>query len=151
MSINSMQSQVKKINCYKQNTQNYEFKKNRCRPFCILSFFHIIWSFFNIDLILIDVHYFDAESSKKKSIVTGKMHKITYCLKNRWRPFRNFFHLNSVKFKSTHNIQAYLLAYLDWKTVTQNVDTYKKRLMKWCFPTGFFCRGFRSFFNLNYV
>ena len=36
--------------------------------------------FFDIALPLIDVHYFDAESSKN-SIVTNKMHKITYFFK----------------------------------------------------------------------
>ena len=42
-----------------------------------------------VALILLDVYYFDAESSKKKLIVTGKIHKITYFSENRWRPFCN--------------------------------------------------------------
>ena len=41
----------------------------------------------NIALILLDVHYFDAESSEKKSIVTGKCTKLLFFLENRWRPF----------------------------------------------------------------
>ena len=62
----------------------------------------------NIGLILIDFHYFDAEWSKK-SIVTGKMHKIIYCLKKTDGGHQVFvFHQNFVKFKSTHNIHAYL-------------------------------------------
>ena len=45
----------------------------------------------------------------KKSIVTGKMHKIIYCLKKTDGGHQVFaFHQNFVKFKSTHNIHAYL-------------------------------------------
>ena len=52
-------------------------------------------------LILLDVHYFDAESTK--------MHKITNIfLKTDGGHFVFVFHKNCVKFQSTHNIQAYL-------------------------------------------
>ena len=45
----------------------------------------------NIALILLDVHYFDAESVKK-SMVTGKMQKNTYYFRKQMAAILNFRH-----------------------------------------------------------
>ena len=66
MSIISMQSQVKKINSYRRNAQNYFFFGKQMAAILYFVIFHIIYVFVNIAPILIDVHYFDAESSEKK-------------------------------------------------------------------------------------
>ena len=70
----------------------------------ILSFFcHFSYniSFLYKTLIFLDAHYFDSESSK--------MHKITFKKKKTdGDHFVFVFHENCVKFRSTHNIQAYL-------------------------------------------
>ena len=59
---------------------------------------------FNLALILIDVHYFDAESSEKNQLLQAECTKIRYCLKTDGGHFVFVFHQNGVNFKSTHNI-----------------------------------------------
>ena len=68
-----------------------------------------IMIFFNIALILIDVHYFDAELSKKNQFLRQNAQN-KYSLKNRWRSFCILIvsRQNCGKFKITHNIQVYL-------------------------------------------
>ena len=41
----------------------------------------------NIALILLDVHYFEAESSEKNQLLQAKCTKLLIFLENRWRPF----------------------------------------------------------------
>ena len=41
----------------------------------------------NIALILIDVHYFEAESSEKNQLLQAKSTKLLIVLENRWRLF----------------------------------------------------------------
>ena len=41
----------------------------------------------NIALILLVVHYFDAESSEKNQLLHAKCTKLLILLENRWRPF----------------------------------------------------------------
>ena len=61
----------------------------------------------NIALILINVHYFDARLSKKINCYRQNAQNYIFEKKDGGH-FVFVSHQNCVKFKSTHNIQAYL-------------------------------------------
>ena len=58
----------------------------------------------NIAVILLHVHYFDAESSEKNQLLQAKCTKIHILKKTDGGHFVFVSHQNCVKFKSTHNI-----------------------------------------------
>ena len=77
MSIILMQSQVKKsIVTGKMHKITYFFLENRWRPFFIFHFPYNVMFLLNIALILLDVHYFDAESSEKNQLLQAKSTKL---------------------------------------------------------------------------
>ena len=68
----------------------YTFLSIYTQAAAILYFCHFPYNIrflLNIALILLDDHYYDAESSEKNQLLQAKCTKLLIILENRWRPF----------------------------------------------------------------